>query len=139
MKIQNLLISHIIVHILPVPDWAALSYHRKKYYHYLVTVTGKTIPLKPLEHKAACIEVVYVGSESYAHDSSALFSLLLDLWATHPDAKIVYAADLNQTASTNPIVTASRWLVQHTPRWLHRKLPKCSNLFTLRSLLPLIY
>jgi hypothetical protein len=139
MKTQDFLISYIIVHIVPVQDWAKLSYRHKRNYHYLVTVSGKTIPLKPLEHKTGCIEVLFVGSENYAHDSSALFSLLLDLWTKHTDAKIVYASDLYQATSTRAIVTASRWLVQHTPRWLQKKLPKYSNLFTLRSLLPLIY
>ncbi|MBO9565540.1 MAG: hypothetical protein J7621_22375 [Niastella sp.] len=139
MKTQQFLISYILVHIVPVTDWADLSYQRKRNYHHLVTVSGKAIPLKPLEHKAGCIEVVYVGSDTYAQDSGALFSLLLDLSVAHPDAKIVYASELNQTATAKSLVTAARWLTQHIPRWLQRKLPSYSNLLTLRSLFPLIY
>lgn len=139
MKTQDFMVSYIVVHIISAPEWTALSYRGKKAWHYLVTVSGKTALLKPLDPAAGCIEVVFVGSERYAHDSGALFALLLDLWVKHPDAKIMYADELYNNAVTHRIVTAGRWLVQHMPRWLQRKLPKYSNLFALRALLPLIY
>jgi hypothetical protein len=133
------MVSYIVVHIVPVTAWAALSYRRKKAWHYQVTVSGKTMPLKPVEPSSGSIEVVFVGSERYAHDSGALFSLLLDLWVKHPDAKILYADELHNNALSQRMVTATRWLMQHMPRWLQRRLPKYSNLFTLRAMLSLIY
>jgi hypothetical protein len=137
MKTQNHLVTYIIVHIIPLNVWAALSYQEKMRYHHLVTVAGKTVKLKKLQASDGCIEVVFIGSDSYAHDSGALFSLLVDLWMAHPVAKIIYATDL-YNVTKGPVITATRWLVKHMPAWIQRKLPKSSNLFTLHSLLPLI-
>lgn len=139
MKTQNHLVTYIIVHIIPLNVWATLSYQEKKRYHHVVTVTGRTVKLKKLLASEGCIEVVFIGNESYAHDSSTLFSLLVDLWLDHPIAKIIYATDLYNNVSTGPITTASHWLVKHMPKWIQRRLSKCSNLLTLRSLLPFIF
>jgi hypothetical protein len=139
MKTQTYFVTYIIVHIIPLNLWATLSYQEKMRYHLLVTVAGKTVKLKKLLASDGCIEVVFIGSESYAHDSGALFSLLVDLWMAHPVAKIIYATDLYNNVTKSPVTTAARWLVKHMPVWLQRKLPKCSHLFTLHSLLPLIY
>jgi hypothetical protein len=138
MKTQDYLISYIIIYIIPLCDWATFSYQQKKQYHYIVTVSGKVIPMKPLAYTDGTIEVVYAGSEPYASDSGPLFRLLLDLWVQHYDAKIIYAQDLQHSGTFSPMVTATRWLVAHMPVWIQRKLPKCRNLFTLHSLLPLI-
>jgi hypothetical protein len=137
-KTQNHLVTYIIVHIIPLNVWATLSYQEKMRYHHLVTVAGKTVKLKKLLASDGCIEVVFIGSDSYAHDSGALFSLLVDLWMAHPVAKIIYATDLYNSAK-RPVITATHWLVRHMPVWIQRRLPKCSNLFTLRSLLPFIF
>ena len=138
MKTQNHLVTYIIVHIIPLNVWAGLSYPEKMRYHHLVTVAGKTVKLRKLLSSDGCIEVVFIGNENYAHDSGALFSLLVDLWVAHPVAKIIYATDL-YNLSNRPVITAARWLVNHMPVWIQRRLPKCSSLFTLHSLLPLIY
>ena len=138
MKTQNHLVTYIIVHIIPLNVWATLSYQEKKRYHHVVTVTGRTVKLKKLLASEVCIEVVFIGNESYAHDSSTLFSLLVDLWLDHPIAKIIYATDL-YNGSTSAISTATHWLVKHMPGWLKRRFPKCNNLLTLRSLLPFIF
>jgi hypothetical protein len=134
MKTQNHLVTYIIVHIIPLNVWAALSYQEKMRYHHLVTVAGKTVKLKKLQASDGCIEVVFIGSDNYAHDSGTLFSLLVDLWMAHPVAKIIYATDL-YNATKGPVITATRWLVKHMPVWIQRRLPKASNLFTLHSLL----
>jgi hypothetical protein len=139
MKTQNHLISYIIVHIIPLNVWAAVPYQEKKRYHHVVTVSGKTVKLKKLLASDGCIEVVFVGTDGYARNSGALFSLLIDLWMDHPVAKIIYATDLYNNGMKSPIITAAHWLVKHTPAWLQRRLPKCNNLLTLHSLLPLIF
>lgn len=138
MKTQQYLVNYILVHIIPVCDWAAYTYQQKKQFHYIVTVSGKVIPLKPLAHDEGTIEVVYVGSELYATDSAALFGLLIDLWLKHHHAKIMYAKNLHGTAFPKVFIHVARWLLQHMPVWLQRRLPKYGNLFTLRSLLPVI-
>jgi hypothetical protein len=138
IKTQNHLVSYIIVHIIPLNVWATLSYHEKMRYHHLVTVAGKTVKLKKLLSSDGCVEVVFIGNDNYAHDSGALFSLLVDLWMAHPVAKIIYATDL-YNAKKGPVITARHWLAKHMPVWIQRRLPKCSNLFTLRSLLPHIF
>ena len=139
MKIQEYSIAYIIVHIIPADIWATFSYQQKIRYHHLVTVNGKITELKKLEATDGCIEVVFVGSEAYANDSGVLFSLLLDLWVAHPVSKIMYAKELYNITSTSPIVKATSWLVKHMPVWIQRRFPKCKNLFTLHSLLPLIF
>ena len=139
MKTQNHLVTYIIVHIIPLNIWATLSYQEKKRYHHVVTVTGKTVKLKKLLASDGCIEVVFIGNESYAHDSGTLFSLLVDLWLDHPVAKIIYATDLYNNGSASPISNAAHWLIKHMPMWVKRRFPKCSNLLTLRSLLPFIF
>lgn len=139
MKTQNHLVTYIIVHVIPLNVWATLTYQEKKRYHHVVTVTGKTVKFKKLLASDGCIEVVFIGSESYAHSSGALFSLLVDLWLDHPVAKIIYAKDLYCNVATSPIMNAAHWLVKHMPKWVQRRLPQCNNLLTLRSLLPLIF
>jgi hypothetical protein len=139
MKTQNHLVSYIIVHIIPLNVWATIPYAEKKRYHHVVTVSGKAVKLKKLLASDGCIEVVFIGSDSYAHDSGALFSLLIDLWINHPIAKIIYATDLYNNTRKSPIITAAHWLITHMPVWLQRRLPKCSNLVTLHSLLPHIF
>jgi hypothetical protein len=138
MKTQDHSVSYIIVHIIPLPTWAGLSYLAKKAWHYQVSVTGKSVALKPVDPVSSSVEVVFVGSERYAHDSAALFSLLLDLWMKYPEARIEYAHELQNSGMSQVMVTATRWLMQHMPRWLQRRWPKYSNLFTLRAMLPLI-
>lgn len=139
MEIQNHSIVYIIVHVIPADIWATFSYQQKTRYHYLVTVNGKASVLNKLKATDGCIEVVFVGSDAYANDSGALFSLLLDLWVAHPVAKIMYARELYNITIDNPIIKAAGWLVKHMPGWLQRRFPKCSNLFTLHSLLPFIF
>ncbi len=96
----------------------------------------------PLQHTDGCIEIAYAGSERYAASSIALFSLLLELWQQHPQAKIVYADELyhvNRRAGAAPIVSASRWLMHHMPQWLKSRLRQYSSLITLHSLFPSIH
>ena len=139
MKTHDPLISFIVVHIIPVTQWGQLSYRRKKDFHYLVTSTGKSIALKPLLAPISCIEVAFVGSNRKAQDNGALYVLLQDLWAVHPNAEILYADELRERSGQSVMVMIARCLVQHLPGWIQRMLPRWNSLFTLRSLLPLIY
>lgn len=139
MKTQTFNIRYLVIHIIPAHEWFDLPYQNKKEYHHLVTVTGKKIPMKPLNVSTGCIDVAYVGSEQYARDSSALFTLLLQLWIEHEDAKIVYAHELYSHKSSGPFICANEWLSQHMPRWLQKTYCKWHNLFTLKELLPIIY
>lgn len=139
MEVQTHSIAYIIVHVIPADVWATFSYQQKTRYHHLVTVSGKVSELNVLKATDGCIELAFVGSEAYASDSGALFSLLLDLWVKHPVAKIMYATELYNITSASPIIKAAGWLGKHMPVWLQRRFPKCSNLLTLHSLLPLIF
>ncbi|MFB6453805.1 hypothetical protein ACE38W_00935 [Chitinophaga sp. Hz27] len=138
MKTQEFLIRYIIVHVKPINEWAEFNYHSKKNFHFIITVSGKKIPMKKLIGNDGCIDVVFVGSDRYAMNSMALFSLLLDLWIDHPDAKITYAADF-YNISCRPILMANHWLLQHMPHWIGRRLPSYRNLFLLKSLLPELF
>ena len=138
METKPFLVNYILVYTIAVCDWEDYTYEQKKQFHYLVMVSGKVIVTRPLVANDGTIEVAYIDSEPYAKRSNALFGLLLDLWILHNEAKIIYAKDLQIPASSQVVINASRWLVQHAPVWLQRRLPKCNNLFTLRSLIPLI-
>lgn len=139
MKRQDFLVSYIIIHIIPAYDWIILSYPVKQRYHYIVSVGGRKTPMRPLQPADGCIEIAYAGSERYAACSIALFSLLLELWQEHPEAKIVYADELYNCSRAAPIVNASRWLMHHMPQWLKNRLRQCSSLITLHSLFPSIH
>lgn len=132
MKTQKFLISYIVLNSIPADKWADLPYRKKKEFHYIVTVSGKKIPMKPVQAPAGSIEVVFVGSDHYAKESEALFSMLADLSAAHPAAKIVKVEDLYNGSRSQPFVTASQWLMQHMPPWLRRKLlgPRHHPVFT---------
>src|SRR5258708_3882446 len=139
MKTQDFLIPFIVVHIIPAAEWDRLSYRRKKEYHHLITSMGKKVPLKPLQPPIACIEVAFIGGGTDAPEWGTLYTLLQDLWATHPKAEILYADELTERAGPGPIVTIARSLIQNLPGWIQRVLPRWNTLFTLRSLLPVIY
>ncbi len=138
MQTETATISFIVVHIVPALDWNRHSYRRKKQYHYLITTSGKKIPLKLVASPLSCIDVVFVGSHREARDNGALYSLLQDLWAAYPDAEILYADELLERAGPGPAALMVRSLVQYLPGWFQRLLPRCNSLFTLRMLLPLI-
>lgn len=138
MKTQDFLVRYIIVHRMSPPAWIVLPYHSKKAYHYVLTSGGRLKPLRPLAASAGCLEIAYIGSGPPAHDSHALFSLLVDVSITHPEAKIVYATELYQRNRIAPIARASHWLLQNCPHWLRKWLPHIHNLLTLRGVLPII-
>ncbi len=139
MKTQDFLIPFIVVHIIPATQWDQFTYRRKKEYHHLITSMGKKIGLKPLQPPLACIDVAFIGSDRSARECETLYTLLQDLWAAHPEAEILYADELTERSSPAPIITIARCLIQNLPGWIQRLLPRWNSVFTLRSLLPLIY
>lgn len=138
MKTENCTIAYIVIHMIPPKQWDRMTYRRKKEYHHLVTSMGKKIRLKPLQLPVACIEVAFVGPERSARDSGALCTLLQDLWAAHPEAEFIYADQLQDRSGPNPFLTVARNLMEHLPGWRQRVLLYGGNLFTLRSLLPVV-
>lgn len=135
--IQPFMVKYILITIVPFKEWASISYQRKKLFHYLVTVSGKVIPIKPLLPHEGTVEIVFVGSDVYANENSALFGLLIDLCIKHYESKIIYALDLNKNTA-HPFLNAGGRLLKKMPVCIQRKLSAFKNLLTIRSLLPLI-
>ena len=128
----------IRLHIIGYNTWSDYSYQQKKQFNYIVTATGKVILLSAVDEKLHSIEVAFVGSETYASASAALFGLLLDLWIQYDEVVIAYAKDLASN-NTQPLFPNARcWLLQHLPHRLKKKYYSYHNLLTLRALLPFI-
>jgi len=138
MKTETSNIPFIVVHMIPPAQWGRMTYRQKKQYHHLVTSMGKKIRLKPLHLPVACIDVAFVGPERTARDNGALYTFLQDLWTAHPAAEIVYADQLVDHSGPSPLLMVTRRLLEYLPDWLQRVLLYGGNLFTLRSLLPLV-
>lgn len=134
MKTQPYLIRYIIVYLVPLAEWIKLPYQSKKAYHYVVA-GNKVKALRRLQAQSGCIEVAHVGSQP-TDRSKSLFSLLLDLSISHPEAKIVYASELVNPSTDTPIVLASHWLKQYMPNWFRKRLFNFSNLLTLLTFFP---
>lgn len=134
---QAHMVKYILIHIIPYNQWSEYSYQQKEHFHYIVTATGKIIYLQPVAKMEGSITIAFVGSEVYAKNSAALFSLVVDLWLKHNETKIIYIKDLDKHAG-QVFTDAACWLIAHMPAWLQKCLPILHNLFTLRCQFPLI-
>lgn len=136
METQSFNVRYIVVHVIPLCDWRVLNYADKMIYHYLVTATGRLFTINALQPADGCIEIAYVGSEIYAQQSSALFSLLLDVSVMHPVACIVDSRELYQSTRYGIFANIENWLHDRLPDQVQLFLLKCSNLLMLRHMFP---
>ncbi len=96
-------------------------------YHYLVTASGKLLPVKPLSCEDLIINVAWLGGRDKHGNSvdnrteqqnQTLFTTLVLLTEQYVDAKIIGADECHQYGYPNPGFDVKTWLGSFVPAFL---------------------
>lgn len=126
-KAQRFDIKHIAVHKTGTRPGVAIKNLDKLPYHYLITMGGKLINVKPLFPSDETIEVALSGGldkkgkhvdSRTEEQNETLFNTLVMLNEAFPDAKIVAANELYVFGFANPGFDIKDWLNDYIPAFL---------------------
>lgn len=126
-KVQRFDVKYIAVHKTGTRPGVAIKNLDKLPYHYLITMGGKLINVKPLLPVDGVIEVALSGGvdkkgkqvdSRTEEQNETLFNTLIMLNEAFPEAKIVGANELYVFGFDNPGFDIAIWLNSYIPAFL---------------------